>query len=120
MGAPRWEGVTRRRFYGSAGERSIRRIAGLRPNLRSLPQEACPMPHSSLSSQPLRCAEWGLGGGRTQLAENGKSPREERLVKALRDNLRRRKASHGDAAVTAGKPNARPVPKRPAKGNDLS
>ena len=49
-----------------------------------------------------------------------KSEREKRLVKALRDNLRRRKASHGDAAVTAGKPNARPVPKRPAKGNDLS
>jgi hypothetical protein len=35
------------------------------------------------------------------VAEGGKRDREERLVKALRDNLRRRKAAHGDPAKRA-------------------
>ena len=69
------------------------------------------MPHSSLSSQPLRCAEWGLGGGRTQLAENGKSRREERLVKALRDNLRRRKAPLRETAKDSGERGPKAPPK---------
>jgi hypothetical protein len=47
--------------------------------------------------------------------KGGKAGREERLVKALRDNLRRRKASSRDepAKATAGKGDAPLAPKRP-------
>jgi hypothetical protein len=47
--------------------------------------------------------------GRT-LTEHGKSKREERLVKALRDNLKRRKAASRETAVTAGGSEVAPRP----------
>jgi hypothetical protein len=47
------------------------------------------------------------------LAERGEKRREERLVKALRDNLRRRKATLGEPAKPAGE-NAGAPPQRQA------
>jgi hypothetical protein len=53
------------------------------------------------------------------VSQGGKSAREERLIKALRDNLRRRKASLGDvgksAAKAAGEADAASARKRPAE-----
>jgi hypothetical protein len=72
----------------------------------------CPAVLSSLSTVMLHCAGWGFGGGRTQLAGSGKTKREERLVKALRDNLRRRKAAAREPLKGGGKTLGAPPPQR--------
>jgi hypothetical protein len=54
------------------------------------------------------------------VAEHDKTEREERLVKALRDNLRRRKAARGSAAEVKGKVDASLTPKPPDKSKQPS
>jgi hypothetical protein len=49
------------------------------------------------------------------LAGDGKTRREERLVKALRDYLRRRKAPLREAAKGAGEREGVPLPARPVE-----
>jgi hypothetical protein len=48
------------------------------------------------------------------VAKRGTDQREERLIKALRDNLRRRKALSGDAAKPASRIDA-PQPRQPTE-----
>jgi hypothetical protein len=80
----------------------------------------CPAVLSSLSTVMLHCAGWGFGGGRTQLAGSGKTKREERLVKALRDNLRRRKAPLREAAKDSGESGRAAPPETPIESKQPS
>jgi hypothetical protein len=65
----------------------------------------CPAVVSSLSSMVV------FEGG-TILTGHGGSKREERLVKALRDNLRRRKAAPREPAKPSGGSETAPRPTR--------